>query len=490
MKLFTAEQIKRWDQATIAKGIPSIQLMERAVNALIPKILTLVSNRCCVALFAGPGNNGGDALALSRLLVERGFEQVHTYLVSPEGTGLSEDCRSNLERTTLESTIKSKVDIPSVETLSTYDLIIDGLFGSGLTRPLEGVFAETVKRINAADSRVFSIDIPSGAFSEQVNSDHLVVEAEHVLTFQIPKRSFLVPESNRYMKDFEVVDIHLDPEYHEQEPCDWYYLQASDVEIEERQKFSHKGHYGHGLLMAGSRGMYGAAQLSARAAMRAGCGLLTVHAPAESMTILQATLPEAMFSPDKQIDHISRLPDIDAYTAMAVGPGLGQAKDTIGMLDALLERAPQGLILDADALNILAREGWQERIPAGSIITPHPKEFARLFGESKDSFEALEKQKEIAQKQDIIIIRKGAHSSVALPDGRLYFNSTGNPYMATGGMGDVLTGFILGLLTQGLSPEKAALAGVYYHGSAGDMALQRRRGGLLLSTDVIEAFKL
>ncbi len=489
MKLFNTEQIRRWDEATIARGIPSIQLMERAARALVPKILQLVTYRCSVAILAGPGNNGGDALALSRLLKDMGFENLHTYLVAPGFITLSENCQSNLERVDLTSRIEDEADLPEVQELSDMDLIIDGLFGSGLSRPLQGLYAECISRINKSDSQVISIDIPSGAYADKVVSGNPVAQADHVLSFQIPKRSFLHAESSEYMKAFELVDIHLDMEFHENEPCEYQYLEAKHIANPQRKKFSHKSEYGHGVLLAGSSGMYGAAQLSSKACLRSGIGLLTVHGPWEGMDIIQATVPEAIYSRDYSRDVISQIPIVNRYSAIACGPGIGTGEKTVVMIELLLAIAKVPLILDADALNIIADNNWQNEIPEGTIISPHPKEFQRLFGSTRSSAEAIELQRSKSKELGVVIIKKGAHTTVTLADGRVFYNSSGNQYMATAGMGDVLTGVLLGLRAQGLSADKAALTAVFQHGRAGDEARRRRNGGFILSGDVVESLR-
>lgn len=490
MKLFTNDRIRAWDARTIEGGIPSIELMEKAANGLMIKLLPLISSRTRLGVFAGPGNNGGDALALVRLLKERGISSVKVFVLAHDLAKLSADCKTNLDRLESYEHIDELSKIPTEDQLDEYDLIIDGIFGSGLTRPIEGMYAECVERINQSVTKVISIDIPSGANPDRIDDNSPVVQAEHVLTLQIPKRVFLFPESERFMKGFEIVDIHLDKDFHDSEQCSWSYLTEEDILPVPRFKFDHKGKHGHTLIIAGSHGMYGAAQLCGRAALRAGSGLVTIHSSSEALPILQSALPEAMFSSDKSLDKISKLPELGKYSAIACGPGIGLADRTVGMLDNLLDQARVPLILDADALNIIAKESWQHRIPKKSVITPHPREFERLFGSSDNGMMAIELQQSMARDLDITILRKGAHSSIAFSDGRVFFNSTGNSFMATGGMGDVLTGIIAGLVAQGLRVEEATLTATFLHGHAADTALVKRRGGALMSRDIIESFRL
>jgi NAD(P)H-hydrate epimerase len=490
MKLFTAEQIKRWDAATIDKGIRSIDLMERAAGEVAGFISDNFDKKTHIHLFAGPGNNGGDAMAVSRLLSEAGFTHLETFLVAGPSIALSSDCEANAKR--LNSFVRCETEdaLPDLSQLTEDVLIVDGLFGTGLSRPLEGLFKTCVIRINQSQALVISIDIPSGTYADGLLPDSSdCIHTDLVLSFQIPKRSFLFPESQRYMADFITLDIGLDDSFHQSEPCDRYFLEESMIRLPERSKFSHKGSYGHAFLVSGSRGMYGALQLCGRACLRSGAGLLTIHGPAEAMPILQAALPEAMYSMDRERDTVSELPSLDKATALACGPGLGMSQMARGLLDQLLSEVKMPLVLDADALNIIAQESWQSRIPRNTIITPHPKEFERLFGSCKTHPESVELQSKKSKELGIIIIRKGAHSTVSIPDGSVYFNSTGNPYMATGGMGDVLTGMILGLLAQGHSAEDASLAAVFYHGLTADQ-IYAEKGGVVLAGDVAAAAKV
>lgn len=487
MKLFTAEQIRRWDKATIKNGISSLELMERAAGEVAGFIKDNYPRDKRILFFAGPGNNGGDALSVSRLLSESGFKNIQTYLVAEEHRPISLDCAANAKRLNSVHRCERESTLPDLSGLDEGDVIIDGLFGTGLTRPLDGLFKECVKRINASLAEVLAIDIPSGAYADSpIHESTQCVKADLVLSFQIPKRSFLYPESQGFMEDFVLLDIGLDETYSANEPCDRYYVEESMMRLFGRSKFSHKGNYGHAFLVSGSSGMYGALQLSARACLRSGVGLLTIHGPSEAMPILQGAVPEAMYSSDRELEAVSELPSLDNATALACGPGLGMSQMARGLVDQILSEVHIPLVLDADALNIIASEDWQPRIPKGTIITPHPKEFERLFGRTSSNPEAVDLQFSKSKELGICIIRKGAHSTITLPDGQIFFNSTGNPFMATGGMGDVLTGIILGLRAQGYGLKEAALHGVFYHGLSADSVLARN-GGPFLASDVIEA---
>lgn len=479
-KLFDTEAIRAWDNATIEAGIASLDLMERASSQIAAALLNSLEPDIRLLILAGKGNNGGDAMAVTRLLREEGFDSITLCCIGTPADERSADASSNMERVEVDHFVNALGELPD---LDHFDLLLDGMFGSGLTRPLEGLYAEIVHAFNHSNLAVWSIDMPSGAFADSLQEGPVLV-SDLVISLQIPKRVFMFPESRAFMKEFIVLEIGLDEEFEMMEPCEWYFMEDAPVILPERDRFSHKGSYGHGLLISGSQGMYGAAVLAASAAMRAGVGKLTVHAPARAEAILQSTVPEAMFSMDRAERNISTLPDLTGFDAIAVGPGLGMDGKTRSVLKELLDKSQVPLILDADALNIIAAENWQSLIPSGSILTPHPKEFERLFGHSNDSFEETERLMEMAKGLDAFIVLKGAYTRIATRDGRVILNASGTPYMATAGMGDLLTGYILGSLGQGLTWENAVLHAVHRHGKAGEEA-KESHDGFLTSRDLL-----
>lgn len=482
MKIFTTSQIRELDSQTIEREpISSIALMERAADRMLQQFKKDFSFGKEVLILAGPGNNGGDGLALGRMLIQIGYDvQV---LLLHKGK-LSPDCKTNKERL-----VEFFPDFFAEQTqkflppeISSQAVVVDALFGSGITRPLEGIFRDAAEWLNSIDNRVLSVDISSGLDGETcVSKDDVIVRADSTYTLQFPKLAFLFPENERFVGNWKVIDIQLHPKAIAETSTNYNYLGKKEIQdvLKSRSRFSHKGTFGHALIWAGKKGMAGAAVLVSQSALRAGAGLVSVHSGEENRVILQTAVPEAIF--------VNELNTLDNYNAFAFGPGLGTEKETAEMLFELLKNLNRPCVLDADALNIIFNhQEFLDFIPANTILTPHPKEFDRLFGHSKNSRERIEKASAKAQELQVIIVLKGANTLVALPDGTYYFNSTGNPGMAVGGMGDVLTGIIAGLLTQNYTPEESALLGVFLHGLAGDLALSEQSQESLLPRDVIK----
>ena len=490
MKLFTTSEIRQLDQYTIEhEPIESIDLMERAAVALYDKYLNSFHNLKPVCIFAGPGNNGGDALALGRMLINTGLD-VQVILVH---TGkLSDDCEINRVRLIekFPANLTEYVTEFIAPKISSNTIIIDGLFGSGLSRPLSSIYADTVEWINNSGCEIVSIDIPSGLEGEgNADLQKPIVKANCTFTLQFPKLAFLMAENDEFVGNWEVLDIGIHLEAIEKTETDFYYLEQNDISqlLKNRSKFSHKGTFGHALIVAGSTGMAGAAVLSAKAALRSGAGLVTAHGPNENRIIVQTAVPEAIFESDNNNDVNTKVNSPVKYSAVAVGPGIGTHEETADMLRVLLEHYRKPMVIDADALNIIAKyKELLSFIPSKSILTPHPKEFERLFGKCDTAYQRTMKAREVAQKFNIFIILKGANTLIATPDGKLFFNSTGNVGMATAGSGDVLTGILVGLLAQGYSSEEAAKIGVFLHGRAGDLALVSQSEESLVSGDIIE----
>lgn len=491
MKIFPSSSIKKLDAYTIEhEPIASIDLMERAAKALTKAITDRWKPETPITVFAGPGNNGGDALAVARMLAERSYK-VEVYLFNTKGE-LSPDCQTNkelveiMEEVTFHE-ISTKFVPPA---LTPQHLVIDGLFGSGLNKPLSGGFAAVVKYINSASAMVVAIDTPSGLMGEEntFNIKSNIIRADFTFSLQLPKLAFLFAENAEFVGEWDLLDIELNEQGIEETETNYEMLEIEDIRelMKPRSQFAHKGNFGHALLIAGSKGMAGASILAARACLRSGAGLLTVHAPLCNNDILQTAVPEAMVETDANEMYFAVPTDTDDYQAVGIGPGLGKNEETEAALLEQLEHCQTPVVLDADALNMLANHRHAlTHLPKGSILTPHPKELERLTGKCQDSYERLTKACELARTAKVHIILKGAYSTIITPEGKCYFNPTGNPGMATGGSGDVLTGVVLALLAQGYSAEDAAKIGTYVHGLAGDFA-QKKRGMIsLIASDII-----
>jgi ADP-dependent NAD(P)H-hydrate dehydratase / NAD(P)H-hydrate epimerase len=492
MKLFTCLQISKIDRLTMSlEPISSIDLMERAASQVTDWLIANLNRDLPIWFFVGPGNNGGDAFAVARMLAACNFTCV-VFIVC-FGRELKDDPATNLKRLqeqnkVLLRRIDSEESIPEIPSEV---IVIDGLFGSGLNKPLEGLAWKIVMKINLSKAKVISIDIPSGLFGEDnsSNDQSAIVKANYTLTFQFPKISFLFPENSQFTGSWEVLPIGLSFEAIDQTESNYYYLTKEFISpnIRKREKFSHKGSYGHALLIAGSYGKMGAAVLASKACLRSGVGLLTSHVPRLGYEIIQNSVPEAMTSIDESDFIFSEFPELCSFSAIGIGPGLDKKSDTQLAFKKLLQEKPEKIIIDADALNILSEnQDWYDLLPENAILTPHPKEFERLAGSSINSYDRLQIQLKFSVNYKVIIVCKGANTCITFPNGKVYFNSTGNPGMATGGSGDVLTGIILGLLAQSYSPEEATLIGVYLHGLAGDLAAFASGQYSLIAGDIIE----
>lgn len=490
MKIFTTAQIAEIDQYTIVnEPIAVIDLMERASIQLAEWITGHFDSTQRIAVFAGPGNNGGDALAVSRMLAAKNYK-VEVF-IPDSGKRFTDSFLINLDR------LKDRVELTTINwntesllpDLIDYDVIIDGLFGSGLSRPLSGFPARLVKHLNLSGLPVISIDLPSGLMGEDncTNDPETIIKASYTLTFQFPKLSFFFRENERFTGRWKVLPIGLHPGGIDQTQTSWYF---SDIEtmasiLKPRGKFSHKGTFGHAFLIAGSYGKIGAAILAAKGCLRSGVGLLTVHLPRAANQIMQIAAPEAMVSMDESETLISNLPLLTSFKAIGIGPGIGKADETKSVLRLLFESYQGPLVVDADAINILSENREMiQLLPEGTILTPHPVEFERLAGPAESDFDRLSLAKRFASDHHIILILKGAYTAIALPDGNCWFNSSGNPGMATGGSGDVLTGILTGLLAQGYTSREAALLGVYLHGLSGDLSLSGSSEESILAGDL------
>ncbi len=491
-KIFTAAQMAQLDRITLEQEqMAGYDLVERAARAFVYEFNRHYKpRRNDVFIFAGRGNNGADALAIARLLLEDSYS-VQVVLFNTEGK-LSDECEYHRRRLLeVEAAHLQEVrDEFAPPVMRAESIIVDGLFGSGLNRPLEGGYAALVQYINESGLEVVSIDIPSGIPSEETCWDlrgQVAVRAHRTFTFEQPKLAFFVAENHEFIGLVHTLAIGLSESGKEQIDSDFY--QVSDLDmaraIKPRNKFAHKDHFGHALLVAGGKGHMGAACLAAQGAMRSGVGLLTVHLPACGEAVMQTVIPEAMTEADMEQSVISGVPQPNKYAAVAVGPGIGTDETQHMMLEQLILSTQKPMVLDADALNIIAAHSeLLDHLPAGSILTPHMRELERLTTFCNNDFERLHQARALSVNHNVYVVLKGAYTATCMPSGKVVFNCTGNPGMATAGSGDVLTGIICGLLAQGHPPSTSAVLGVYLHGLAGDIYAGRYSQASLTAGDI------
>lgn len=485
MKILIGSQIKELDNNTIAhEPIESIGLMERASEAMAQTVAQRTEVEKMLVFVIGKGNNGGDGLAMARMLGNAGFNCF--VMMASRPVELSEDCRFNFDR--LPDNVRLIEEIPPHS--DDYEIvIIDALLGSGVKGELARDYKDVVDQINSCSHYVISIDMPSGMKTEFGNNPDHIVHADLTLTIEFPKLAMLLPEAGECCGEIEIVPIGLDEKYMQVAGTSYSYVTPNLIQnfTKKRAKFSHKATYGHALLICGSKGMYGAAVLSTSAALRSGCGLVTTHVPKDGAVSVTSNAPSAMLSIDPE-DYFSTVPEeLDKYASIGIGCGLGKATQTTKALAELLKQSRHGIVLDADALNIIAlHSSMREFIPVGSVLTPHPGELRRLVGDWSGEEEKINKASDLAIALKSVVVVKGAYSMICMPDRQVFFNPTGTPGMAKGGSGDVLTGLITGLVARGYTPEEAALLGVYVHGAAGEKAANYYGEEAMNSADIID----
>ncbi|MBS1743527.1 MAG: NAD(P)H-hydrate dehydratase [Bacteroidetes bacterium] len=487
MKIFNAEQISKWDADTIREQqILSIDLMERAAKCCYDWLLTNGFAQNQFHIFCGKGNNGGDGLALAALLLQNKIK-VTVYILETGKAGTL-DFQKNLQRlhklTTAIHFIQEGFTMPS---FGNDTVIVDAVFGTGLNKPPAGIAGKLIEQINSLHHPVISIDIPSGMFADKSSKNNPVITANCTLSFQQYKMAFLFPENEKYTGQVYLMDIGLSRKFEEASSSVYELMEPGLIKalIRQRSKFSHKGNFGHAALVAGSYGMMGAAVLSAKACMASGVGKLTAVIPACGYDILQTAIPEAMCAVAGST-HINEAIHLQGFTALGIGPGINTNPETRNMLFHLLSNIDRPLLMDADALNLIAMENASNKIPKGAVITPHPKEFDTLFGKTANDFDRLQLAIKKAASLHIYIVLKGHYTAMITPFGKVYFNNTGNAGMAKAGMGDVLTGIITGLLAQGYVLPEAALIGTWLHGLAGDVAASRFSMEAMQASDLVQ----
>ncbi len=484
-KILTIDQIRAADEYTIQhEPISSYLLMERASEAFVAAFMKVFPTKKRVRIFCGIGNNGGDGLAIGRLLNERGWE-VWKYVVGDPGKG-TEDFKKNLNKSGLHAIINTVEDLPSCKR---EEILIDALFGSGLSRSIEGIHAKVVNYLNDQEGIKASVDIPSGLHADKpIKEDSIVFEADYTISFERPKLVFFLPEYHRYVGEWSVVPIGLSSYFLDQQESSFYLLEPSDLKgkLPIRKKFTHKSEVGKLTLVAGSKGKMGAAILASKAAFKSGVGLLNVCCPRCGTLPLQIALPEAMVLESEEEDFVSTIPTT-IEGVVALGPGLGTHSKTIAGFERFLKKSKNPMTVDADGLNILAKKkSLLKYLPANSILTPHLGEFKRLVGSWQNDFEKLEMLISFSKKYQVNMVLKGAYSAIADRKGNISFNPSGNEVLATAGSGDVLTGLVASLLAQQVEPLDALKLGVYLHGRAGDLLAKKIEGLGAVASDIIK----
>ncbi len=487
-KILNQKQLKKADEITIKnKQITSLDLMEHASKQCFNWIHNrLQGNPIPIHVFCGIGNNGGDGLAIARMLKKHGYN-IEVYIVN-FSEKRSPDFLKNYERLKelglWPKTINTTSDLP---TISENDMIIDAIFGIGLNKSPNGIAKESIRHINQSNAYILSIDIPSGLFIDRSILDkNSVVKAFQTLTFETPKLAFFLPENELFSVNTEVISIGLNQEFIQNQKAVFQVIEKQDIlhKYKFRNKFSHKGNFGHSLIIGGSFGKIGATILASKACLKIGSGLVTAYIPKCGYTILQTTIPEVMV----EVDAENELEHFNFKTkpnAIGVGIGMGTSKKTEKGFTQFLKTNKTPLVIDADAINILAKnEDLLKLIPKNSILTPHPKELERLIGKWKNDFEKLEKIRTFSTKYSVILIVKGHFTTIAFKN-KIYFNQTGNPALATAGSGDVLTGMLTGLLAQGYTSFDASIIAVFLHGKTADIALSTQVYETFIASDIL-----
>ncbi len=486
MKILTSTQIRDVDAETIKReAISSLELMKRASTAFYNWLIEKYSNKnTSVLIFSGVGNNGGDGLVIARLLHKSGYKV--KVCVVEYNDYYSDDCAYNIRRAKAENIDFSKVtNERQIPDISKYDVVLDGIFGTGLSREISGIAELVIRRMNESGVAIFSIDVPSGLFLERKTT--FAVKATETVTFQIPKLALFLPENNKYTGNVTIIDIGLNEQVISETKSNIYFTEKQDIRslLKPLSKFSHKGTQGHTLIIGGSIGKSGSVCLSSRAALKTGCGLVTAYVPKCAVQVIQINFPEAMAIEDKGENYITSINFDMKPDAIGLGIGMGQNSKTQMALHDFLEKNNLPLVIDADGLNILAdNPEWLKLLQPKTILTPHPGELLRLVGEWSDDYDKIQKTQLFAQKFNLIIVVKGAYSLI-IDSENIYVNNTGTPALATAGSGDVLTGMITSLLAQGYDPLDAARIGVYLHGMTSDLTIQNIHPRSFIASDII-----
>lgn len=469
MKILSTQQIKEADQYTIKnEPVTSLKLMERASKKVAEWILSRFSKKCKMCIIAGNGNNGGDGLALARLLDEFGYK---VSVLLALGNSGSDDFNENFKRLKQIPTVGFVTSTENFESLQSQKIYIDALFGSGLSRDIEGKPADIIDKINQLSGVKLAIDIPSGVYADQHSSGEFIFKADYTLSFQIPKLAFMMSENHPFVGEWHILDIGLHHDFIKEAGTDKYFFEAKDYQEKAVAPFSHKGTRGRATVIAGGFGKMGAAILVLKGALHSGIGLLTAQVCPPAVNVVQVAVPEALILQDENDYVLGTYHDYTNQDVLVIGPAIGNANKTFLLLKKILSEYKGQLIIDADAINIIAENREMlELIPKNTILTPHPGEFSRLVGKTENDFERLELLKSFCKKYEVVTILKGKFTAVCSTDGEVSFNSTGNSGMAKGGSGDLLCGILAGIYAREKNAYIAAKLAVFLHGLAGDLA--------------------
>lgn len=494
MKIYTVEQIRAIDKFTIEQeAIQSINLMERAALACSVWLTNNFNVNTIFYIFCGKGNNGGDGLAIARILQKNNYN-THAFIFEEENRSSDNQQNLNALKNLFPNSITILNDVEQLKSISFNEntVCVDALLGTGISQEITGIYKSSIEFLNSIFCSKIAIDVPSGLYSDHLQiQKQCVFKATFSLSFQFSKLAFLFPENYAYIGNFVLLDIKLNESIFQNQLSNYNYLDALEINSLQKikSKFSHKGTNGHALLLAGSKEKSGAAILASTAAIKSGCGLVTLFSTENTINAMQFNLPEVMCLSTGSDLYLSNLPQLNIYNALGIGCGIGLEKQTQNVLKLLIQEAKVPLVIDADAITILSEnKTWLSFLPNNCIFTPHIKELDRLLGKCSDSFERLEKTKEFVQKYNCIIVIKGAHTTIVAPNKPIYFNSTGNAVLAKGGSGDVLTGLLVGLLAQGYTPWHAALLAVYKHGAAADYLIKEQNFNSVLPSNLCNYF--
>lgn len=494
MKIYTARQIAEADQATLkSQNISSLELMERAAYLAFMQIMKKHKEKPVkFQVFCGIGNNGGDGLVIAQKLLDLGYE-VKIFVVE-YSKNYSSEFKTNLEQ--VKNKYNSELFFLNENNenpdLKEADVILDAIFGIGLNRAMPDWVQDLVKQINKSGLEVISIDLPTGMFADLPKlADQPIIQASKTLTFQVPKFPFYLPETADYTGKVKILDIRLDRDFlksleSNKQVITKRYLKSI---FQKRAQFSHKGTFGHALIVGGSYGMMGSIVLASNSALRSGAGKVTALIPKCGYEILQIAIPEAMTicsENDKflrDFENLNFQPEVICF-----GMGAGTKKETADFFLALMKSTQNPMVIDADGLNLLSEDKFLlEFIPENSVLTPHPKELERLIGKWENDFDKIDKAQNFAKAHQVIMLIKGAHTLVISAE-QIFINTTGNPGMATAGSGDVLSGVIAGLIAQNYTPLNAAILGVWIHGKAGDLCVKKSSEEALIAGDLSSYF--